>query len=56
MTLYLKDPKDSTKKKNLGTDKYFWQKSKIQNQLTKTSSFSITSITAEKDIRKQSHL
>jgi hypothetical protein len=45
MILYLKYPKDATKKA-LRSDKHIWQTSKIPNQLTK-----IRNVQAEKEIR-----
>jgi hypothetical protein len=52
MILYLKSPKDSTRK-FLESNKHFWQISRIQNQHTKLIAFLYTNNEqAEKEIRK----
>jgi hypothetical protein len=54
MTLHLKDPKKSIK--NLLDHKYFPQSSKVQNQHTKISNISISTMKSrEKKSKKQYH-
>jgi hypothetical protein len=51
MILYLKDPKNSTKKKTVTNHKHFQQVAGYKNQDTKTSSY-INNEQTEKEIRK----